>query len=217
MKTFLLLSLALTGLLPNRLLAADENVYHQPTLGITIIKPDAWHFITSEEVLQNLRKTQFEDELLEALVKKFPQKPIVTLTKYKEPYDDLNPSIKVNVKPLRNLSASDPVSILKIASSNLRKAYSNLEYVTKPTETEFADMKAAYLCIDYDLTLKDGRVFPTRSELWVIPRGKLFFMIGIGTRQDEKTGTREEVKNILETMQIAPAEANGLLSKPIAR
>jgi hypothetical protein len=42
------------------------------------------------------------------------------------------------------------------------------------------------------------------SELWIVPRGDYFFMIGAGTRQDEKTGTRKEIQEILKTVKIDP-------------
>lgn len=44
---------------------------------------------------------------------------------------------------------------------------------------------------------------PITSELWIIPRGDYFFMVGAGTRQDEKTGSRKEVESILNTIVIA--------------
>ena len=83
-----------------------------------------------------------------------------------------------------------------------RKVSSWMTY--KPKEIELAGLKAAYMCVDYNLKIPDGRTFPTRSELWIVPRGKMFFMIGIGTRQDEKTGTRKEVHKIIEAIKIDP-------------
>ncbi len=56
--------------------------------------------------------------------------------------------------------------------------------------------------IDYSLTIPDGRFFPTASELWIVPRGDYFFMIGAGTRQDEKTGSRKEILKILNSVEL---------------
>jgi hypothetical protein len=35
-----------------------------------------------------------------------------------------------------------------------------------------------------------------------VPRGDLLFMIGVGTRQDEKSGTRKEARGIIDTIKI---------------
>lgn len=185
-------------------LPAEETVYRNPTLGIAVTKPDTWHFATAAEVAENLERVQLSDKELDALLKAHATAPIVAMTKYKEPFDDLNPSVKVNIKPLRGFPAAEPVRILQVVSEPLRKAFSDLKFITKPEETELAGHKAAYMCVDYDLKIPDGRTFPTRSELWIVPRGKMFFMIGIGTRQDERTGSREEVHKIIESIEIDP-------------
>ena len=126
------------------------------------------------------------------------------MIRFKEPYDDLNPCINVNIKPLKNFSPDDPVKILEFISTPLSKLFQDFKFVTKPKEIDLAGMKAAYTCIDYTLTIPDGRTFPTRSELWIVPRGKMFFMIGAGTRQDEATGTRNEVHAIIAKIKIHP-------------
>ena len=124
------------------------------------------------------------------------------MTKYKEPFDDLNPSVKIHVKPLRGLSAAEPIKILSIVSGPISKAYPDFEFVTKPKEIELAGLKAAYMCVKYNLAISDGRTYPTRSELWVVPHGKMFFLIGTGVRQDEKTGKRDEIQAIIESIKI---------------
>jgi hypothetical protein len=36
----------------------------------------------------------------------------------------------------------------------------------------------------------------------VVPRGKYFFLIGAGIRQDEKTGSHAEVDGILSSLKL---------------
>lgn len=40
------------------------------------------------------------------------------------------------------------------------------------------------------------------QEIWIVPRGDYFFLIGAGTRQDEKTGSRQEIRRILDTVKV---------------
>jgi hypothetical protein len=127
---------------------------------------------------------------------------MVVIAKYEEPYDDLNPSLKVNMRPLGNFSADKPTAILDIISKQFESLFEDYKVVTAPKETKLAGLKAGYLKVHFSMKIPDGRTFPTCSELWVVPRGKHFFMIGAGTRQDEKTGKREEIEKILETLKI---------------
>ena len=74
--------------------------------------------------------------------------------------------------------------------------------VQEPTDTKVGKLPAAYMRINYSLAIPDGRTFPTASELWIVPRGEYFFMIGAGTRQDGKTGSREEIAKILSNVEL---------------
>ena len=48
----------------------------------------------------------------------------------------------------------------------------------------------------------EGQAFPACSEMWILPRGDFFFLIGAGSREDERTGTREEIRGILATLKF---------------
>ena len=63
-------------------------------------------------------------------------------------------------------------------------------------------LDAGYMKANYTLSTQDGKNFDTTSELWIVPRGDYFFTIGAGTRKDEKTGTREEISKIIESIQF---------------
>jgi len=100
--------------------------------------------------------------------------------------------------------ADDPKHILGLIVSPMQNMFHDFNLVTLPTDTTVAGLKAAYLRIHYSLAIPDGRCFPTCSELWVVPRGRFFFMIGAGTRQDEATGTRSEIRAIINSLVIEP-------------
>jgi hypothetical protein len=63
-------------------------------------------------------------------------------------------------------------------------------------------LAGAYVRVHYTLQTAENASFPTASELWIVPRGDFFFMIGAGTRQDEKTGTRAEIASIIQSVKI---------------
>jgi len=83
-----------------------------------------------------------------------------------------------------------------------QKMFQDFNLVQAPTDTTVGKLPAAYMRINYSLAIPDGRTFPTASELWIVPRGDYFFMIGAGTRQDGKTGSREEITKILSSVEL---------------
>lgn len=182
--------------------ANNGNQFESITVGFKVTKPNNWQFVTAEENLENIRKIQMNDEEFHKLMLKYSTAPLVVMMKYPEPFDDLNPSFKVNIKPFGQLKGTEPKQILNMFIPQFEGMFQNFTLVQPPIDAKVAGLNAAYMRIHYSLAIPDGRVFPTASELWIVPRGNYFFMIGAGTRQDEKTGSRDEINKILSTVVI---------------
>ena len=182
--------------------SADTNTYSNPALGISVTKPKDWVFVSAEQHAESLKRAKLKDEEFLKLVQKYSSAPLVTMTKYAEPFDDLNPSFKLSVKLLGKLSGDDPKAILSLITAPLKDKFDDFKTVVSPQETTVAKHKAAYTQIHFNLQNADGRRFPTCSELWVVPRGKHFILIGCGTRQDEQTGKRAELEKILSSLKL---------------
>lgn len=184
-------------------LAGDTvNTFKSVTVGFEVTKPSSWQFVTAEQNLENLKRMKLNDEEFHKLMLKYATAPLVAIMKYPEPFDDLNPSFKVNVKPFGQLDRTDPKKILAMLSAQFVSMFKDYELVQAPIDTHVSGIKSGYIRINYSLQIPDGRRFPTTSELWIVPRGDYFFMIGAGTRQDEKTGSRKEIQEILKTVRI---------------
>jgi hypothetical protein len=182
--------------------AGTDNTFTNVTVGFSVTKPDSWQFFTAEQNLENLKRMQLKDEEFRESMLKYSTAPLVAMTKYSEPYNDLNPSLKVNIKPLGNLKGMGAKEILNMMVASLKDVFTDFEITVQPTETTVSGLRAGYVQFNYSVRSPDGRSFPTTSELWIIPRGDYFFMIGAGTRQDEMTGTRAEIQDIMKTVSI---------------
>lgn len=184
------------------LLAQPADVFRSPTAGFEIAKPSSWHYATAEQNRENLNAAKLTDQEFQAAMLKYATTPLVILTKFAEPYPDLNPSLKVNIRPLGQLKGRPPADVIRLILPQLERAFKDFQLVQPPTDVVVSGLNAAYARIHYTLQTSDGHSFPTASELWVIPRGEFFFMIGAGTRQDEKTGSREEISTIINSIKI---------------
>ena len=194
MWLFLMIGIAFAG--------DSENTFRSATVGFEVTKPKSWQFLTAQQNLENLKRTKLSNEEFHQLMLKYATAPLVAMMKHPELFDDLNPSLKVNVKPFGQLKGTDSKQILSMVSVQFASIFKDYEVVEAPTDTEVSGIKSGYLRFNYSLQIPDGRTFPTTSELWIVPRGDYFFMIGAGTRQDEKTGTRKEIQEILKTVRI---------------
>lgn len=183
--------------------AVDTNAFSNPTAGLALSKPAGWHYLSAAQNMDNIKRMKLSDEEFHALMKQYASAPLVAMSKYQEPFDDVNPSFKVNLRPFGQLKGIPATELIKLILPQFQKTFKDFVLVQAPGEVKVAGIPSAYARIDYTMELPDGRSFPTSSELWIVPRGDYFFMIGAGTRQDEKTGTRAEIQGILDTVKIA--------------
>ena len=95
------------------------------------------------------------------------------MAKYRELPDDVNPSLKVDVRPFDNSSGDDPAAFLKQMETPLSEGFEDFQMVVSPKETTIAGCKAAYMKIYYSYPIAGGPRVPTCSEIWAIPRKHL--------------------------------------------
>jgi hypothetical protein len=182
---------------------AQDGAFKSPSVGFEVVKPAAWHFFTAQQAVENIKRTEMNDKELQAIMAKYASAPLVGFTKYQEPYDDVNPSFRVNIRPLGALAGRDPKEIIAVVLPTFQKAFSDFAVVQAPADVTVSGLRGAYARFNYTLRTPNAS-FPTASELWIVPRGDHFFMIGAGTRQDEKTGSRREIQEILASVKIDP-------------
>jgi hypothetical protein len=183
-------------------LAEDPGIFNNPTAGLQLTKPPGWSYVTATQNVGNIKAIKLNDDEFHAAMQKYATAPLVALTKFPEPFGDVNPSFKVNIKPYGKLKGKSPQDLINLALPQFQKLFKDFELVQLPSEVVVSGIKSAYARMNYTMEIPDGRSFPTTSELWIIPHGDYFFMMGAGTRQDEKTGSREEIQSILKTVTI---------------
>jgi hypothetical protein len=180
---------------------AKPTMIEVPSLGLAVAQPKGWQVVTAQQHARNLRSVEMDDPQFQDLVIRYANVPIVALSKYAEPYADLNPSFKVNVRPAGPFMGRPATEILAAALPTLSRAFADMAIEEGPVPTMIANHPAAYARLSYTMKA-DGQAYPTISEFWIVPRGSIFFMIGVGTRADERNGTRAEARTIVHSLQI---------------
>ncbi|MGL4342941.1 MAG: hypothetical protein ACRCSZ_11130 [Lactococcus lactis] len=182
--------------------ADQPDVFSNPTTGIQVTKPAEWKYSTVQQHKDNINKLKITDKEFHAAMQKYSTAPLVSMMKFAEPYEDINPSFKIILKPYGQLKGKQTAELLNLSISQFKKVVRDFELVQPAIEVDISGIKSAYARMNYTMEIPDGRSFPTTSELWIVPHGDYFFLIGAGTRQDEKTGSRAEINSILQTIKI---------------
>ena len=199
---FCLLMLAAAVLVPCAGAESDENTYDNPGIGISVTKPADWHFGTVEDHRDNLRRMTYRDEEMGEYVREESTAPLVYMMKYPEPYDDLNPTFKVGIRPLGTIPNDQPTAVLTVLLAGFRRTLNELTVQAGPKDTTIDGLPAGYLRIHYDLVTTDSAVCSACSEVWIVPRDSCLLMIGAGTKQDDADSAREEIATILGSLRI---------------
>lgn len=182
---------------------AKGERFHNPTAQFALTKPEGWVYLSADQNSANLKMIESGDAELRDAVAKYATVPMVVLAKHPEPFPDLNPTFKVNLRLLGPWAGQTPTAVLDEILPTLRKVAADVTVVQPPTLVKVDGLDAGYLRLNYKLRA-GGAEFPTTSEMWLVPRGEVFFLIGAGSRQDETTGTRAEIAEILQSIRFGP-------------
>jgi len=182
--------------------AAEADTFRNPCAGISITKPAEWYYIGIDQNYENLKKSKMKNEELKKMSLKIAYVPMLIITKYKEPYNNLNPTLKIDAKPSGDFKGTDPKKMLSGLISSMNDIFNGYKIAKGPVETKIDDLAGAYVRFNTIMELEGGQAYPSCSEIWLIPRGDHIFIFSANTRQDEKNCTREEIRKIIGTIKI---------------
>lgn len=169
--------------------AAEEDVYRSAALGFSITKPAQWFF---ESSATSDRVRDIDVGLVE----------VVSIMKHKEPYPDLNTSLNISCASRDKLVVTLPRTLIKIFINKVQQRYEGAVVEEGPAEVTVAGRGAAYARITFEAKIHGAGPFPVCAELWAFTAGDQFWIVSAESRQDEKTGSRKELHQVLETMKI---------------
>jgi hypothetical protein len=180
----------------------DEDTFRSPTAGFSVTKPKGWVFATTEQIATNRANVRLEDKELEEQMRQRASAPLIAIMKHEEPYDNLNPSVQVLLRPLGQLEGKSPLELMKIIIPSMQRAMVDFQFVEEIRETVVGGQKAAYVKSKYTVINVEGRTFQTLSRLWLIPRGKFMFMMSMSGTAEGSDVSEKEFADILKSIKI---------------
>ena len=196
---------ALSGLLLLVALAApksDPDLFRSEIARLEMRKPHGWHFQTLETVLTNRANVKLKDGEFERLVRERAATPLVVATKHEEPYDSLNATLQVLVRPAGPFEGLPAEEILGSVLPVLQTQFTNYSELSPVRSTKVGGQPAARVTIAYTLKTQDEREFPTRATLVMIPRGKVLYQLGISGPSTGPDVPGAEVDSVLASVRF---------------
>lgn len=177
-----------------------EEVFHHPGAGFSMTKPMDWNYLSPEMVKTASESTKWNDAELEKAIKENPNAPLVVITRYLEPYPTLNPSVAITMVNLP-VEGMPPKDILNMSTEVLKRAYPDLTYIDEVQDANVAGINGAYTKIKYTMAAGDQK-FPTLTRMWLVPRGKIMFTVGMSGPQNGPDVSEEYFSQILKSIKI---------------
>jgi hypothetical protein len=181
---------------------ADTNLFRSVTAGFRIAKPASWHFLTAQQVADNRAVARLKDEEMDKLIRERASAPLVAIGRHQEPYDALNPTIQVIFRPAGDLAGKPPTALLEFVLSTLKSAMADFELVGSVDSVQVGGRPAASARARYTLKNPAGEAFPVLARMWVVPRGKFLFLVGMSGPPEGPELSEEEFAQALSSIAI---------------
>ncbi len=177
------------------------DVFHHAGAGFSITKPMDWKYLSPEMAVAARQSVKLDDKELEKMIKENPNSPLVVLTRYQEPYPTLNPSVSVNMTPMpvQGISPKDFLNLM--LTEGVQKMFPDMTYVDEVQDANIDGINAAYTKVKYTVAAGDKK-FPTMTRMWLVPRGKVMFTVGMSGPQDGPDVSEESFQEILKSIKF---------------
>ena len=180
--------------------AAQDRIEHKGA-GIAIDRPAGWHDLTLAQVQEARERTRLADPELQRAVSRQSAMPILSFTKYEEPHAGPNPTIQLGLRPL---VPGAPTEVLEMALATMPRLFADFRPVGPVQAVQVAGLSAAHATATYTQHNDQGETFPAKSRFWLVPRGRLMFLITMSGSQTGEDVCEREFEAVISTLTINP-------------
>jgi len=195
-------AVAVAATLSGAVAAADPDLFRSDIAKFEMRKPEGWSFTSVQAAVENRADVKMKDEEFQKALERLASAPLVVAAKHEEPFDDLNPTIQVLVRPLGQMEGRSGVEILRVVMPALESQFEDFAVVEEASETRVAEAAAGRATVRYTLVTQDDREFPTQATLVMVPRGKILYQIGFSGPAEGPDAFTTEIDEVLATVRF---------------
>lgn len=178
--------------------SAPIRVSNEPT-GVSVEVPPGWTPLTDEMAEASFECTVVKKEFRD-LVESNHRAPLLAYTKYREPYEDLNPNFQISTDESGEGEGHSAVQMFTIGVRQMLKVI-DARLVGRVRATKLGGLPAVYARIQSVKACR-GKKFAIVAEMWLVPRQGYHFLIAAESRLDEANGTRAELARIIGSIRF---------------
>lgn len=182
---------------------ANPDLFKSVVARIEVQKPAGWHFMDIESVAKHRATAKLKDEEMQKAIQEMASAPLVVATMHPEPYESLNPSFQVLVRPLGGLKGSSGADILGLILPALEKSFEDFQLIEPITVVEVDGLDGAALMASYTVVNQSEEVFPTLAFMMVVPRESYMYQFSLSAppEGDDAIGD-EELFAVIESIRF---------------
>jgi len=154
-----------------------------------------------QDVMENRGKLRLPDAQMQAGLQRATA-PLFVFAKYPEPFNGINPTVQVVLRPKPASLGHSPTGILQASISTLQRASPDYRQIEPVRTATIGGKAAAYMKATYTLPTASGRNYPVIARTWLVPRGGFMFLIGMSGPTEGPDGADAEFARVVETIQI---------------
>jgi len=176
----------------------QSDVYRNAAAGLEFTKPASWSYLSAREISTAIQEILPKGASVGPIGGAYG--PLVSATKYKEPYPKLNPTVTLYRLPAGEFRGR-PTEFLKTFVPRLQATLKTLKVTREPEPSDFDGHNGAYVQLAGFIHTGLGET-AVIDEMWIVPRGGDFILIEVGTPWENNPGLREEIAAVVNSVRI---------------
>ena len=180
----------------------DPDLFRSEIAKIEIRKPEGWHFQSLETAIENRAAVKMNDEEFQKMVQQLATTPLLVVSRHEEPYDKLNPTIQLLLRPAGPLEGKTGTEILQLVVPTLQAQFADFETVEGIHQIEVSGQPGARLTIRYTLVTQEGLEYPTEATLVMIPQQTVLYQLGFSGPPEGLDAFAGEIDRVLESVRF---------------
>jgi hypothetical protein len=158
--------------------SANEDRFYSPVAGVSIVKSSRWFFGTLEMELANRKAVSVGRPDTDAAMHDGSTPPLVVISRYEEPSEKPNPTLKINLRQLGELRGASAVNVARAVAEAMGKAIPSFGLDGAVQKTLVSGLDAGTFRAHFTLEVPHlQRSFPIKTQAWIVPRGDFGFIV----------------------------------------
>ncbi|KQZ31267.1 hypothetical protein [Duganella sp. Root1480D1] len=181
---------------------ADSNEFISPTLGLKLTKPSAWHFVSANTYLEQMKQVKWDEPGVQEHWNQALRAPVVVISQFPANHNGINPSFKIDAKPYGVIpSGISGKEVIAKLIPLMQQRFKKFRIDTAPAEVTLGSQQAGYAKMTYVSTSTTGVDFEITSQIWSVPMKSYLFILG-ATYAPNSKASEAEVKKIAQSISI---------------